>query len=272
MGDAPGSFYARAGDGRFHSTVATQGPWDAGAQHAGPPAALLGHAIEHRDGARADMRVARIAFTIAKPVPIATLEVSTRLLRGGRSTEIVEATLAAVDEHGIAGPPIMRAEAVLIRVADGAAPAHHVASSVPAPDDIPSTLTPFRFDVGYHTSMETRYAIGSFEELGPATVWFRMSCPLIDGEPIDPLSRVLTAADSGNGVSHVLDLRQHVFVNPELTVHLYRYPVTDWVCLDAIAMIDEGGIGIADTALHDIDGPIGRGSQSLYVASRTHQV
>jgi Thioesterase-like superfamily len=266
--EPPESFYEAVGDGVYASTIATRGPWDENAQHAGPPSALLGHAIEHRSGARADMRVARIAFTIGRPVPIGLLRVTTNVVRSGRSTEVVEATLAPIDESGASGPIAMRAEAVLIRVAERSAPDFSSRLTVTKPDGLEATLTPFRFDIGYHTSMETRYAIGSFHEPGPATVWFRMRLPLVAGRPIDPLSRVLTAADSGNGVSQVLDIRTHVFVNADLTVHLTRYPVSDWVCLDAVTFIDEGGIGLADTALYDVDGAIGRGAQSLFVNAR----
>jgi hypothetical protein len=258
------SFYRAAGNGVYESTAATRGPWDEHAQHAGPPAALLGHAIEHRDGARADMRVARIAFTIARPVPIAPLLVTTEVVRSGRGTEVVAATLTAAD----GGPTLMRAEAVLIRTAAGSAPQITPPLQFSLPETIEPTLTPFRWDVGYHTAMETRYAIGGFTEPGPATVWFRMRCALVAGRPVDPLSRVLTAADSGNGVSQVLDFRTHVFVNPDFTVHLYRYPVSDWVCLDAVSHIDSDGIGLADTALYDVSGGIGRGSQSLFVQPR----
>jgi acyl-Coa thioesterase superfamily protein len=265
----PESFYEARGDGVYASTIAARGPWDENAQHAGPPAALLGHAIEHRDGARSDMRVARIAYTIDRPVPIAPLRVTTTVLRSGRGTEVVQAALAPIDASGTVGPVAMRAEAVLIRVAADIAPAFAGPLAVPPPDGLASTLTAFRYDVGYHTSMETRYAVGSFAEPGPATVWFRMRLPLVAGRPIDQLSRVLTAADSGNGVSQVLDIRAHVFVNAELTVHLHRYPVTEWVCLDAVTYIDKGGIGLADTALYDVDGPIGRGAQSLYVVARS---
>ncbi|HEY2792936.1 MAG TPA: thioesterase family protein [Micromonosporaceae bacterium] len=258
------SFYRALDDGSFESTVATRGPWDDKAQHAGPPAALLGHVIERRDGARPDMRVARIAFTIARPVPIAPLLVTSEVVRSGRGTEVVAASLAAAD----GGPVLMRAEAVLIRAAAGSAPQITPEMPFPAPEQVPTTLTPFRWDVGYHTSMETRYAIGGFNEPGPATVWFRMRCALVAGRPIDPLSRVLTAADSGNGVSQVLDFRTHLFVNADFTVHLYRYPVSEWVCLDAVSYIDSDGIGLADTALYDTSGGIGRGSQSLFVQPR----
>jgi hypothetical protein len=95
-----------------------------------------------------------------------------------------------------------------------------------------------------------------------------MRAPLVAGEEIQPLSRVLIAADSGNGISHVVDFRTHVFVNPELTVHLYRYPDGEFVCLDAATTTDAAGIGFADTVLYDEVGPIGRGTQALFIAPR----
>jgi acyl-Coa thioesterase superfamily protein len=85
---------------------------------------------------------------------------------------------------------------------------------------------------------------------------------------MSPLSRVLIAADSGNGVSNVLDFAKHVFINADLTVHLVRYPVGEWVCLQAATSIDSDGIGLADTALHDQAGQIGRAAQSLFVNPR----
>jgi hypothetical protein len=262
------AFFVPAGEHRYAATALTRGPWDANAQHAGPPSALLGYAIEHRAGARADMRLTRISFTITRPVPIATLEVRTEVVHSGRGIEIIAATLAAVDD-GVAGRVLMRAEAVLIRIAPAAVPSYPPPERVVAdPGTIVETLTPFPFDVGYHTAMETRYAEGSFREPGPAAVWFRMRQPLVAGQPIDPLSRVLTAADSGNGVSQVLSPRAYLFVNPELTVHLHRNPVGDWVCLDANSTIEPDGIGLAETSLYDTTGRFGRGAQSLYVAPR----
>jgi hypothetical protein len=262
--EMPEAFYERVDVDAFAATELTRGPWDAGAQHAGPPSALAGWAVEHRPGVRDDMRVARIALDILRPVPIGRLRVATSVAHAGRSIEVVEATVTDT----AAGRVVMRASAVLVRVGDAVLPGHREPASLPLPASFEATRTPFAWDMGYHVGMETRYAKGSFTEPGPATVWFRMERPLIAGEPVDPLSRVLIAADSGNGVSMVLDPRRYLFVNPELTVHLHRHPAGEWVCLDAVTSIDPVGIGLADTALHDEDGPIGRGSQSLYVAPR----
>ena len=282
----PDAFFSPLGPDGFLATELTRGPWDPGLQHAGPPAALLGRAIEAH-GDRTGLRVARITFEIARPVPIAELTVATRTLRAGRSIELVEATLSS------GGTELMRATALRIRTADLGLPVEPglpAGSGVPAEPgllaepDLPAELVPgprlpgpsagrvepffpTGQEVGYHTAMEFRFVAGSFLELGPATVWMRMRHPLIPGEPPSPLSRVLIAADSGNGVSAALDFRTWRFINPDLTVYLLRYPAGEWVALEASTAAADG-IGLADTTLHDEQGPIGRSAQALFIDRR----
>ncbi|RSS60727.1 thioesterase family protein [Streptomyces sp. WAC07061] len=262
--DAEDGFYERLGEGRFLATAATRGPWDAGSQHAGPPAALLGRAVEERPGARADMRIARITYEILRPVPIGELEVTTSVLRAGRGTEVVEAALAPAG-----GAPVMLARALRIRVAGEPVPAVVPAAVVPPPGEVGVTpFFPVPWETGYHSSVEARFTEGAFVEPGPGTCWMRMRVPLVAGEEVRPLDRVLVAADSGNGISAVMDFGRFVFVNGDLTVHLHRHPVGEWVCVEARTSVDAAGIGLADSRLHDEKGPIGRGAQSLYVAER----
>ena len=89
--------------------------------------------------------------------------------------------------------------------------------------------------------------------------------PLLPGEEPTPLQRVLVAADSGNGVSAALDWRSYLFINVDLSVHLHRMPEGEWVCLDAVTLPERNGVGLADTALFDERGPIGRALQTLLV-------
>ena len=116
--------------------------------------------------------------------------------------------------------------------------------------------------------MEYRFVSGSFLGPGPAAVWMRPRRPLVDGEEVSPLQRVLVAADSGNGVSAALDWRRWLFINVDLTVQLERLPEGEWVCLDAATRAGPGGIGSADTLLHDARGRIGRALQTLLVSER----
>jgi Thioesterase-like superfamily len=256
------AFYLPSGPGRFRATELTRGPWDPGMQHAGPPAALLGRAVEGH-GDRIDLQVARITFEILRPLPIGELELAVRPLQAGRRVQRVEASLHA------SGRQLMRATALRIRTADLELPARLVPGPrLPGPGGgRAEPFFPTGQAVGYHTAMETRFVAGSFLAPGPATVWMRMRYPLVPGEAPSPLCRVLVAADSGNGVSAALDYRSWQFINADLTVYLLRPPAGEWIALEA-ATTAAAGIGLADTTLHDQQGPIGRAAQALYVDRR----
>jgi Thioesterase-like superfamily len=258
----PAAFYLPDGPDRFLATDLTRGPWDPQAQHAGPPAALLGRAVE-RLGDRADLQTVRVTFEIARPVPIGVLQVAARRLRDGRSVNLVEATLTAK------GVEVMRATALRIRSTELPLPSGlGEAPGLPGPDQgRPAPFFPTGQQVGYHTAIEWRFVAGSFLEPGPATAWLRMRHPLLPGEAPSPLVRVLAAADSGNGVSAALDYRRWVFVNADLTIYLARPPVGEWIALEAATTVADG-IGLATSVLHDQQGPVGRGLQALLVDRR----
>ncbi len=80
---------------------------------------------------------------------------------------------------------------------------------------------------------------------------------------------MLAAADFGNGVSRLTDFDTTLFINPDLTVHLHRLPVGEWVCLDAVSRLEGHGVGLAESALWDEAGPLGRSLQSLLVEPRS---
>lgn len=79
---------------------------------------------------------------------------------------------------------------------------------------------------------------------------------------------MLAAADSGNGISAVLDFQSHLFINTDLTVHLYRMPEGEWVCIDAETRQDATGIGVAQSIIWDEQHRHGAGAQSLLIAPR----
>jgi hypothetical protein len=259
LGEAVDAFYHRDGDA-FVPTELTRGPWDPGAQHAGPPSGLLARAVESPG-----WLVGRITIEILRPVPLAPLAVAQRVIRPGRAVELVEAVLA---EAGDERREIARASAWRLRPQDGVPP-EAPEPPPPGPDaGGPVPFFPTGQDVGYHTAMDYRFVSGGFLEEGPALVWMRMCQPLVDAEPPSPLVRVLVAADSGNGVSAALDYRRFVFINTELTVHLVREPIGEWVCLDAVTRTGDRGVGLAETVLWDEDGRLGRAAQTLLVRPR----
>jgi hypothetical protein len=109
---------------------------------------------------------------------------------------------------------------------------------------------------------------GDFADLGPADVWFRLRAAIVEGQEPTPLQRVLAAADFGNGVSHVLDFRSHLFINADLTVNLERTALGEWIGLAAVTHPGPAGAGLAESRLYDETGPLGRATQSLLLAER----
>jgi len=254
------AFFTPLGPDRWMPSVHTNGPWTDGLQHGGPPSALLGRAcelVEPRD----DTVVARVTVEILGPVPVAELELRSRVLRPGRSVELVEAALSA------GGRDVARASAWRIRRAEAVSIPSRAVGPAPLPE-AQGVVDPQGWGRGYLQAMEWRWVSGGFAQPGPATVWGRMLHPLVPDEEPSPLSRVLIVADSGNGVSAELDIDRFHFINPELTVHLHREAVGKWICLDAATAVSQGGTGLATSVLSDVDGPIGVGAQSLLVAGR----
>jgi hypothetical protein len=255
------AFFVPAGD-RFVATEHTRGPWSERHQHGGPPSALVARAME-RLVAGAGMRVVRLTVEILTPVPIAALEVVASVLRAGSRVQRLEGTVAAD------GRPVCRAAGLAIRVAALALPdrPEPAPAAPPSPEASRPFPMPFRGAVGYHTAMETRLARGEWPG-GPAAMWMRARVPLLPGEPLSPLQRVMLAADSGNGIAITLPLDRFTFVNPDLTVAVDREPEGEWVCVDATARTHPEGIGLAESVLWDARGPIGRGLQTLIVEPR----
>lgn len=123
MADA---FYLPLGGERWRATFHTTGPWDARFQHGGPPSALLGRAVE-RCSPREDMLVGRITVDILGAIPVGDLELRSRVLRPGRSVELVEAALTA------GGREVARAQAWrVLRTTQEVAPAQRSAPPLPA--------------------------------------------------------------------------------------------------------------------------------------------
>jgi acyl-CoA thioesterase len=247
----------------FVPTDLARGPWSPDAQHGGPPAALLARAIEATEPTA--MFVARITVEFIRPVPIAPLTLASRTVRPGRRVQLVEATLASE------GNPVAMAMALRIRIHDGidlppdsAGPTETLAP----PDTVASVrLVPVDWK-NFGDALDTRPLVGGLTEPGPSVAWIRLKVPVVQDEDPSPLQRVLVAADCGNGISSAVDFDRFLFINPDLTVYQHRPAVGEWIGLDAMTRLERHGSGLAEAALFDEQGRLGRSLQSLYVDER----
>jgi hypothetical protein len=254
------AFWIPETEEHFRATLHTQGPWSPHFQHGGPPAALLVRQME-RCAPRENMLLARISVDIWGPVPIALLSAHARVIRPGRSVELLEATLA----HE--GRLVMRATAWRVLGPDERPPAD-------APEPVPALPEAERRPAqapaepsGFIAATEWRYVRGGYLE-GQATTWARLRYPLIAGEEPSPTQRLIAVTDSANGISSRLDIRSWQFVPPELTLHCLRPLVGEWIGLEAITHLQEEGIGLTTATLFDERGIVGRSAQSLFIARR----
>lgn len=253
------------GDGRVVPTELARGPWDPNALHGGAPAALLARAVERTPADGDDpMAVVRLTYELLRPVPLAPLDVNTRVLRPGKRVQLVEASLHA-DETEVA-----RVVALRVRRDGDETAATHEPPPRPPDDSDPIAVPEFERGpaVFARDGMEIRFARGAFAEVGPSFAWFRLRVPLLAGEEPSPLQRLAAAADFPNGIAAAVPWTTHVFINPDLTIYVERLPEGEWVGLDAVTRIATPGTGVSDAALYDERGRLGRSQQGLYVAPR----
>jgi hypothetical protein len=260
--DLPDAVFHVDGD-RVVPTELARGPWSPDAQHGGGPAALLARAVERCDPGPADF-VSRLTIELLRPVPLEPLEISARTTRPGKKVQWIDATMVAGDVE------VARAHALRIRTDDTLAlpVIDSEPLAIPGPEQAPQFALNFnetQQQLGFWRVMEMRMATGSWMEPGPATVWFRLAVPMVAGEEPTPLQRVAAAADFGNGISGALERGNYLFINPDLTISLHRLPVGEWVALEAMTHAEANGVGLAESALHDEQGRIGRSIQSLLI-------
>jgi acyl-coenzyme A thioesterase PaaI-like protein len=265
------SIFIPAGDGRFEPTEHARGPWDPRALHGGAPAALIARAFERMEPGT-ELAIARLGFEFLRPVPLAPLTLTTRIVRKGRRVQELAAELSADLGGTGAQELICRASALRLR---------------PVPDDLPSSgqappaAMPSRehgraVEYALNRAAGTSLATSGMEMswlndpwgLGPGKVWMRLRHPLLPDEQATPLVRAVATADFGNGVSAELPFEDYLFINADLTIHLWRAPRGEWIGLDAQTLLQDGGTGIAESVLHDEHGAVGRAFQTLVVQPR----
>ncbi|MDM0114102.1 thioesterase family protein [Variovorax sp. J22R133] len=262
----PAWVYSRKGDA-WHPTVHARGPWDPRAQHGGAPAALLVHVAESAvEGP--GWQLARLTLELIRPVPLAPL--TTRCtVQPARSTARVYIDLYAGETliakaHGL----MLRQHALNL---PAGMPGWSPSQLLPSPGDCKDPLRIAGLPGGtsfYGTAMETRNAQGDPSRPGPGAAWFRLVLPFFEHAPTSPAMRAAAAADFGNGLSWVLPAERYVFTNADLSLHLHRQPVGEWIGLQSETQADASGGGTTRTNLFDEQGVIGVAVQTLVMRER----
>jgi acyl-CoA thioesterase len=271
VGDAglvelPEAYYLPVGDDTFESTVATTSPWDLNAQHGGPPSALLARAVDRTTDDPA-FTIARLTVDMLGPIAQGRIRTEAEVVRPGRRVELVAARLFANDT--------LACTATAWRVREQAESTRHLVEPPAELPPVPETgVTSFFEGVppewGYGPSIEWRFVEGGFHEpaTGRARLWTRVRIPLVAGEETAPLHRLMVVADSTNGVSARLPIREWWSIPNTLTVTVERVPTEEWLWMDAATDLSPHGRGIAHATLSDRDGVLAHVAQPLLVSRR----
>ncbi len=257
--------YVALGDETFRAGPLTEGPWSREHQHAGPATALICRAVERAAAPLGLAHIGRLTVNLLRPLPIGECRLALKADQVGRNAAHFSGRLAAGEKDVALFTALAQRETAL--PVPEATPGHPPPGAPRSPQDSPPAPFGFGAKFGYARLVENRLAAGEYFK-GPCTVWFRLAHPLVEGEAPSPYQRVAVAADSGNGVSAALDFSRYLFMNCDLTINLFRRPVGDWVCLEAKSWIGGNSCGLAESALYDEAGLIGRATQSLAVRAR----
>lgn len=235
-------------------------PWDVQAVHGAPAAALLTREIE-KTVTDPDFVIGRITVDLFRPVPMAPLSVRAEIVRHGRRVRAINAFL----EHE--ATVVSRATAVAVRQTE--------TPPTPEPDfpraafPPPDSVDPLHYphDDGllrFHHFADVR----PFRHDGPAfreAAWVRMPSLFLPDEPITPLVRVAAGADftsafanAAQGLANPRPRGAIGFINTDLTLHLHRYPESEWIAMGIAGRSHTAGISVGHVALYDQQGPIGR--------------
>jgi hypothetical protein len=267
------SLFRRIEGNVVEPTDLARGPWDPQALHGGPVAALIAAAIEELPDDGVDWFVSRLTVELERPVSLQPILVEAEITRPGRKVSVIDVTVRLASTGNV----LARARALRIREADIALP-HDDETLAAMLEREPAPLGPEHGThdeitaldyIGFHNgAVEHRFIAVPNATNGSVFDWIRLLVPVLPDRPLTSLQRIAAAADFANGISHVLPFETHLFLNPELTIHLFLPMRGEWVGMASTTHHGPRGVGMSDTALFDIDGRVGHSNQSLLLDVR----
>ncbi|WP_298336910.1 thioesterase family protein [Ferrimicrobium sp.] len=257
---APVSYFTRQDTHRYLPLPPSEGPWNPGACHGGPPSALAVHEIESYE-VDPDRRLSQVHVDFFGEVPLKPLIWETNRLRAGRRIELIETTA-----HTDAGRIVLSARGWRMSTEDQRAPQREPSTTIPGHEHGHPDQSMASFPYG--ASIDWSFLEGGFTDPGPATVWAQPRLNLIDSDPLQPIEAVLLVADSANGISSELDFHEFLFIPTAMEIALRSRPLSTEIGISARTTVAHDGIGTTRATLFDRDHSYGYLLQTLYVDRR----
>ncbi len=227
-------------------------------QHGGAIGAAIASAMERWALQNAAGRPVQLALNLLRPTPLEAFQIKIEAIQTGRRVSVLRGEALAAGKRTAFATGIFTHTHPVPTV-------ENLKPDVRDPlDSIPITLHDHLPSPWFRDTVEMRRA-------NDGIVWMRQVIPPV--YPLTPLARIVAHADWVSGVARpeTPDARQvSGFPNTDLTVHMVREPVGDWIGMKGEPIWQDDGVGLATAALFDVQGKIGRSAQSLILLPLTN--
>lgn len=255
---ASSSYFVRTGPSTYLATEHTGGAWDITEQHIAPTLGLIAHLMEADFTARRgeEMSLTRISYDIFGTMPVAEVTYEIKVIRPGRTIELLEVSLFCGDRQ------IVDARGWFMAPGE---------TSAVAGTDLP-TIPPL--SEHEHWDPSSAWPGAALKKLscrrllqapGRGSFWLSTELPLVDDAPTSALAHAAGLLDFANGMVARAKPSEVAFPNLDLTVHFFRPLTPGPLGFDTTVSFGPAGVGLTHSVLHDIQGPVGVSSQSLTV-------
>ncbi len=240
--------YFRTTAAGYEPHEGSAGPWSPDMLHGRLLGGLAARALE-RQFASAGWRAARLTVDLFRPAPMAPVSVAVVPVRQGRRIVVADALLTC------GGHEVGRATAVFLR--EGEPPVGRIWQPEHWQPEPPASYPRLVWDDGRPLSAwEFRIVEGGFGTGERARVWTRDGAGLVDDEPMSPFVRAAVSGDIASPLANGADIGV-AYINGDYTLVLARYPVGEWIAVEATEHLAADGIALGACTLFDESGPFG---------------
>lgn len=260
------ALFERREDG-FMPLEAAGSPWHPEVLHGGSVSGLLGVVVQQWLDHWSDFMLQRLTLDLLRPVPRALLSIEASVLRDGGRLKLLDLRMFG---HG---KLVCQARVLAQRGTPVTLPDYAPRPAPPpaAPESLPESSVQAMLDgkdldlpPGLHNHVLLR-EITPWDEGGRCQSWVRIPVDVVAGETVTPVVRMALLADMANGAGQLNLGDNRGSINADITLALSGYPVSEWVCFDARALMNEAGLGVVHARLYDTRGEIGHVLQTTQV-------
>jgi hypothetical protein len=247
----------------FRATEHAGGPWSPDMLQGSATTALMVREVE-RLAVASGFAVRRLTFDLWRPAGLSAFRLQADMLRDGRKAKTIQVRLMDGEVE------IGRCTA-LLTAQSGESPADPFAKAVDCDAEPETGAPPPAFAQKwsrYFQNVSVRLIEGALEKPGPAAAWMRLDVPMVDGETNTPLLQAVQAADFSSGVAQIVDMREWTFINPEISLYLFRPPQDQWILIRSHTRVGANGAGLTTATLSDRQGPFAEVMQAMTFEKR----